>query len=139
MGRGYIGGVAKVTDNCEPKSIPERDFPQYGDIYEVNLDPVIGAETGKRRPALVVSNDINNEFSQTVTIFPITSQPARKQYPFEILVPKGVAGFIADSRIKANQVRTVDKHRLVNFRGSLPLEYFPKVEKALKIHLNMKY
>ena len=122
----------------ESKPILETSFPRYGDIYEVNLDPVVGAETGKCRPALVVSNDINNEFSQTVTVLPITGQPAGKQYPFEVLVPKGVAGLIADSRIKANQVRTVDKRRLVSFRGTLPLQYLPQVEKALRIHLNMK-
>ena len=122
----------------EPNSIPERGFPRYGDIYEVNLDPVVGAETGKLRPALVVSNDINNEFSDTVTVLPITGQPARKLYPFEVLVPKGVAGLITDSRIKANQIRTVDKRRLVTFRGSLPREYLPRVEKGLKIHLNLK-
>jgi len=122
----------------ETKPIPEAGFPRYGDIYEVNLDPVVGSETGKRRPALVVSNDINNEFSQTVTVLPITGQPARKQYPFEVLVSKGLAGLTADSRIKANQVRIVDKHRLVSFRGSLPSQYLPQVEKALKIHLNMK-
>lgn len=122
----------------EPKPIPEGGFPRYGDIYEVNLDPVVGAETGKLRPALIVSNDINNEFAQTVTVLPITSQPAKKHYPFEVLVPKGIAGLTADSRIKANQVRTVDKRRLVIFRGSLPSEYLPQAEKALKIHLNMK-
>jgi len=122
----------------EPKRLPEGGFPRYGDIYEVNLDPIVGAETGKHRPALVVSNDINNEFSRTVTIIPITEQPARKQYPFEVLVPDGVAGLTVDSRIKADQVRTVDKRRLVSFRGSLPSQYFPQVEKALKIHLNIK-
>ena len=51
---------------------------------------------------------------------------------------KDVAGLTTDSRIKANQVRTVDKRRLVNFKGSLPSEYLPRVEKALKIHLNIK-
>ena len=127
-----------MMEKCEPKSMSERIFPRYGDIYEVNLNPVIGSETGKCRPGLIVSNDINNEFSQTVTVLPITSQPARKQYPFEVLVLKDVAGLTADSRIKANQVRTVDKLRLVSFVGSLPSEYLPKVEKALKIHLNMK-
>jgi mRNA interferase MazF len=122
----------------EPKPSAEASLPRYGDIYEVNLDPVVGSETGKRRPALVVSNDINNEFSQTVTVLPITGQPASKQYPFEVLIPKGIAGLTADSRIKANQVRIVDKRRLVSFRGSLPSQYLPQVEKALKIHLNMK-
>jgi mRNA interferase MazF len=131
--------MAAMMDKYEPNSVPERLFPRYGDIYEVNLDPVVGAETGKCRPALVVSNDINNEFSLTITVLPITSQPAGKQYPFEVLVLKGTAGLTADSRIKANQIRTVDKHRLVSFRGSLPSEFIPLVEKALKIHLNMKY
>ncbi|GFP28962.1 type II toxin-antitoxin system PemK/MazF family toxin [Candidatus Hakubella thermalkaliphila] len=122
----------------EAKPIPETDFPRCGDIYEVNLDPVVGPETGKRRPGLIVSNDINNEYSPTVTVLPLTGQPAQKQYPFEVLVPKGVAGLTVDSRIKANQIRTVDKRRLVSFKGSLPSPYLPQVEKALKIHLNLK-
>lgn len=127
-----------MMNQYEPNPIPERRFPRYGDIYEVNLDPVAGAETGKCRPSLVVSNDINNEFSRTVTILPITSQPARKLYPFEVLVLKDIAGLTAGSRIKANQIRTVDKRRLTSFRGALPSEYLPEVEQALKIHLNMK-
>jgi len=122
----------------EEKPVSEAGFPRYGDICEVNLDPVVGSETGKRRPALIVSNDINNEYSQTVTVLPITGQPAKKQYPFEVLIPKDVAGLTVDSRIKANQIRTVDKRRLVSFRGSLPSQYFPQVEKALKTHLNLK-
>jgi mRNA interferase MazF len=122
----------------ESKPINERDFPRYGDIYDVNLDPVVGAETGKRRPALIVSNDINNEFSRTVTVLPITSQPARREYPFEVLVPGDIAGLTANSRIMANQVRTVDKRRLVIFRGVLPSQYLTQVGNALRIHLNMK-
>jgi mRNA interferase MazF len=124
--------------NLKPKSTPEGIFPRYGDIYEVNLDPVVGSETGKHRPAVVVSNDINNKFSQTITVLPITGQPAGKQYPFEVLIPAGIAGLGVESRIKANQIRTVDKRRLTGFRGSLPPQYLPQVEKAMKIHLNMK-
>ncbi len=120
------------------KPSAEEDFPRYGDVYDVNLDPVIGSETGKRRPALIVSNDTNNEFSETVTILPITGQPGSKQYPFEVLVSGSIAGLTLNSRIKANQICTVDKRRLVNFRGSLPLPYIKQAEKAIKIHLNMK-
>src|SRR3990170_4334179 len=87
-------------------------FPRWGDIYEVDLDPVIGSETGKHRPALIVSNDSNNEFSQTVTVLPITSQPAKKSYPFEVLVPSGAGGLTLDSRVKANQIRTVGKNQI---------------------------
>lgn len=116
----------------------ETSFPRYGEIYEVELDPVVGSEIGKRRPALVVSNDVNNQYAETVTVLPITGQPARKQYPFEVVVPRGVGGLTVDSRVKCNQIRTVDKKRLVLFKGGLPLQYLPQVAKALKIHLNLE-
>ncbi|MCZ7357535.1 MAG: type II toxin-antitoxin system PemK/MazF family toxin [Candidatus Methanoperedens sp.] len=44
-----------------------------GNIYWVKLDPIEGSEIGKTRPAVVISNDINNELAETVTILPITS------------------------------------------------------------------
>ena len=114
------------------------DFPRFGDIYDVDFEPVIGSEIGKKRPALIVSNNLNNEFSATLTVLPITSRPAQKTYQFEVFAPKGVAGLTADSRIKANQIRTIDKKRTLRFRGTLPAELLPKVETALKVHLNMK-
>jgi mRNA interferase MazF len=114
------------------------DFPHQGDIFDTDLEPVTGSEIGKRRPSLVVSNDINNRYSATVTILPVTSQASRKVYPFEVHVPRGAGGLTADSRIKANQIRTIDKRRLVRYRGTLPADYLPLVELALKVHLNMK-
>jgi mRNA interferase MazF len=122
----------------ELKSNPDDISPRYGEIYEVNLEPILGSETGKHRPAVVVSNDINNELSRTVTVLHITGQPAGKQYPFEVFIPAGIAGLNLDSRIKANQIRTIDKRHLVRYRGSLPSQYLPQIEKAMKIHLNMK-
>ena len=116
-------------------STPE--FPRYGDVYATDLDPVVGAETGKSRPTMIVSNDINNQYSQTVTILPITGEPAKRAYPFEVILPKGTAGLVVDSRIKVNQIRTVDKRRLSRFRGSVPQQFFPAIEKAMKVHLNM--
>jgi len=113
-------------------------FPHFGDVFDVDLNPVIGSEIGKQRPAVIVSNNINNEFSNTVTILPITSKSAKKVYSFEVHVPKGSAGLIEDSRIKADQIRTVDKKRLITFRGSLPADFLTQVDAALKIHLNMK-
>ena len=113
-------------------------FPRYGDVYQAALDPAVGSEIGKSRPVLVVSNDVGNEHSGTVTVLPITSQAAGGTYAFEVRVPGGTGGLTADSRIKANQIRTLDKSRLVSFRGSLPAEYLPLVERALKVHLNMR-
>ena len=114
-----------------------RAFPRYGDIYEVNLDPVVGSEIGKRRPALIVSNDVNNQYSATVSVLPITGQPTGRHYPFEVALPRGVGGLSRNSRVKANQIRTVDKRRLSAFRGELPSQYFQQIENAMKVHLNL--
>ncbi len=124
-----------------PESKTEKDsfeYPRYGAVFDVNLNPVTGAETGKTRPALIVSNDINNKYSSTVTVLPITGQTGLKEYPFEVAIPAKVAGLSVDSRIKANQIRTVDKTRLTRFHGTLPQDYMDKVNKALRIHLNIK-
>lgn len=114
------------------------EYPHYGDIFDVNLEPVTGSEIGKIRPALIVSNDTNNEFSSTVTVVPISSSLSNKVYPFEVQVAANIAGLNRNSRIKADQVRTISKHRLQHFRGKLPPAFFTEVDKAIKIHLNMK-
>lgn len=114
------------------------DFPRRGHIYDVSFDPVVGSEIGKRRPAIIVSNDLNNEHSQTVTVVPFTGQPGRRTYPFEVLIPHSIAGLTSDSRAKCDQVRTVDKSRLVVYRGALTHQYMLEVEKALKVHLNIR-
>jgi mRNA interferase MazF len=84
-----------------------------------------------------VSNEVGNQYSETVTVLPITSQRAAKQYPFEVLLPRGAAGLTSDSRVKANQIRTIDKARLVGLRGQLPPQYFPQVKKAIMVHLDL--
>lgn len=61
-----------------------------GEIFLVNFGPTIGSEAKKTRPAVVVSNDINNAHSPIVSISPITSNVTRV-YSFEVEVPAGTA------------------------------------------------
>lgn len=112
--------------------------PRYGDVWLVVLDPIIGSEIGSRRPALVVSNDNNNRYSATVTVLPITSQMAKRSYLDEVRVADGTAGLRRPSRIKANMIRTIDKSRFISLMGHLPEHYYEEVNKALRIHLNMR-
>lgn len=112
------------------------DFPKRGQIWFVSLDPVVGHEIGKRRPALIISNDGNNQFAETVTVLPITSK-TEKIYPFEVFLPKEETHLPKDSKVKCNQVRTVDKKRLVNFVGTLSSEGLKDIEQALLIHLGI--
>ena len=106
-----------------------------GQIYLVALDPVIGREISKTRPVVVVSNDKNNDFSRTVTILPITSKNLRKIYPFEVFLTKGTGNLPKDSKVKADQIRTLDKGRIVKFIGTLEKKEIDQIEKATKIHL----
>jgi mRNA interferase MazF len=114
----------------------DRPFPRRGEVWLVALDPVLGAEIGKTRPALVLSNDRNNELADTVTVLPVTSK-AERVFPFEWFIPAGIAGLSLDSKAKANQVRTVAKERLIKRLGRLDDEAMAGVERAVQIHLGI--
>ena len=108
-----------------------------GFIYLAALDPVVGNEIAKTRPVAVISNDKNNEFSGTVTILPISSRNLRKAYPFEVYLEKGSGKLPKNSKLKADQIRTLDKSRLVKLIGELGTAQIAAIEKALKIHLEL--
>jgi mRNA interferase MazF len=106
-----------------------------GDICIAALDPVVGKEISKTRPVVIVSNDKNNAFSDTVTILPITSKNLKKIYPFEVLLPQGSGKLPKDSKVKTDQIRILDKSRIVAILGKLDESEVKSVERALKIHL----
>ena len=113
----------------------ETELIERGSIYWVNLDPTEGPEIGKIRPAVVISNNINNQLSDTVTIIPITSSTG-KIYPFEVFIPQGIVS--NDSKAKANQIRTIDKKRIKGLIARIPDGIMGDIEKALKIHLDFE-
>jgi len=106
-----------------------------GEIYLAVLDPVVGREISKTRPVVVVSNDKNNEFSGTVTILPLTSKNTQSVYPFEVFLSRGNANLPKDSKIKADQIRTLDKNRIVKHIGVLDKKEMDAINTAMKIHL----
>jgi len=106
-----------------------------GRIYLAVLDPTVGREISKTRPVVVVSNDKNNEYSGTVTILPLTSRGVKKTYPFEVFFGKGVGTLPKDSKVKADQIRTIDKRRIVKLIGELGSKEMEQIDQAVKIHL----
>ena len=108
-----------------------------GGIYLAALDPTLGHEILKTRPVLVISNDKNNSFSGTVTVLPITSKSLEKIYPFEVGVQKGKGNLPKHSKIQSDQIRTLDKKRLIKSIGMLSEDDMVMVEKAVKIHLEL--
>jgi mRNA interferase MazF len=108
-----------------------------GGIFLADLDPVRGKEIAKTRPVVVVSNDFNNRFSDTVTILPITSGNLERIFPFEVLLPKGKGNLPKDSKAKADQIRTLDKARLIKMIGRLDPGVIKVLEEAIRIHLGL--
>lgn len=108
-----------------------------GEVFLVNFDPTVGAEAKKTRPAVVVSNDINNAHSPIVSISPITSNVI-KVYSFEVEIPTGIGGLKTRSKVMVNQTRAVDKIRLIKKLGHLPDQIMADVNRALKLHYDLE-
>ena len=109
-----------------------------GEIYLAELSPTIGSEISKKRPVLIISNDTNNQFSDTVSIVPITSTTT-KIYPFEVFLHKGEGNLLNDSKAKCNQIRTIDKQRITKRLGKISGEKLNEVERAMLIHLDIEF
>lgn len=108
-----------------------------GDIWLVNLDPTIGHEIQKQRPAIIVQNDLGNKYSPITIIAPITSQGTDKIYPIEILLTDENSGLIKKSKALFNQIRAVDKKRLIKKIGKITEETADNMNEAIKISLGL--
>ena len=83
------------------------------DVYLINLDPTVGSEIQKTRPCLVISPDEMNRYIRTVIVAPMTT--AGKDYPTRVSCKfKKKKG-----QIVLDQIRTIDKTRLIKKLGSI--------------------
>jgi len=105
--------------------------PKRGEVYLVNFDPTVGAEIQKTRPALILQNDIANRHSAITIVAAITSKFDATLYPTEVLIRPPEAGLTTESVVLLNQVRSVDKRRLVKRLSSVTPATLQQVERAL--------
>lgn len=106
-----------------------------GDLFYADLSPVIGSEQGGIRPVLIIQNDLGNKYSPTVIAAAITSQVDKKHLPIHI--PISAEFLDKDSIVLLEQVRTIDKRRLVKYIGKLSDEYIERIDWALAISLGI--
>lgn len=111
--------------------------PRRGEIYLVSFDPTIGAEIQKTRPALVLQNDIANEHSPITIVAAITSQFDDLLYPTEVLVQPPEGGLNVSSVVLLNQIRSINKQRLVKCLGKLTDETMALVDQAIQVSLGL--
>lgn len=103
-----------------------------GEIYYADLNPVVGSEQGGIRPVLILQNEVGNWFSPTVIVAAMTAKGSKVHLPTH--VPVGTdSGLRRPSLVLAEQVRTIDKSRLLERVGMLPPEKQEQVDRALRI------
>lgn len=110
-----------------------------GEIRLVDLDPALGSEANKRRPAVVVSNDYANAAAArsgrgVVTVVPLTSSTSRV-WPFQVVLTAERTGLQRDSKALAEQVRSIAVQRVGAALGQLGGQQMTAVDEALRLHL----
>lgn len=112
-----------------------------GEIRLVDLGQTLPGESAHQRPAVIVSNDGANSSTAhlsrgIITVAPMTSNVSRI-YPFQVLVPAHESGLERDSKVQAEQVRSVSVERVARALGSVPAPLMLNVDEALRLHLSL--
>ena len=110
---------------------------ERGNIVLVDFDPTKGEEIKKTRPAVVVTNDLANEFARVLVIVPLTSQKLEKIYPHEVFIPKQ-SGLTKDSKANISQMRAIDKLKIKKVLGIISKPKIKEIDSAIKLHLSLE-
>jgi mRNA interferase MazF len=97
----------------------------------VDFDPVIGSEQGKKRPALVIQNNLGNVSSDTTIVVAISSRVPSKSYPMHVPLPTGVLD--KPGIVMCEQIRTVSLQRVEpRVLAEVSREVMAQVEQAIR-------
>ena len=111
--------------------------PKRGEVWIVNFDPTVGAEIKKTRPAVVLQNDVGNRFGAVTIVAAISAHNDKDLYPTEVLIKAPEGGLEKQSIVLLNQIRTIDKVRLVSRVGTLTTGTMSAVDRAILISLGL--
>lgn len=122
----------KGVNKARGRGKSKVSYPLRGEIYQVKFDPTVGSEIRKTRAALVIQNDTGNQHSPITIIAAITSKVSALPFPVEVLIaPTKENGLSAPSAIHLNQIRSVERQRLVMRLGSADAATMTKVDQAI--------
>lgn len=106
-----------------------------GDIYKADLSPVVGSEQGGIRPVVIVQNDMGNRYSPTIIVVPITTRLNKKNLPTHTKLNN--SNLLKESIALMEQIRTIDKSRLIEFIGVLNESEMNRITEALRISIDV--
>jgi mRNA interferase MazF len=115
-----------------------REDIRRGTVIEVKLDPAIGSEASKKRPCVVIQNDVGNRLSPlTIVAAIIGAEHVPQVSAVDVWVPRGEGGLLKDSVVKCNHLRSIDQLRIGRSFGQLPPATMRRVEVALRVSLDL--
>jgi mRNA interferase MazF len=115
-----------------------RQYPRRGEIFLTALDPTVGREIRKTRPALVIQNDVANRLTGMTIIAPITSTVRFPLNPVHVLLAADrKTGLDVTSVALLSQIRAIDQQRLIKPLGTAEDEVMARVDEAIRISLSL--
>mgnify|MGYP003414054349 FL=1 len=106
-----------------------------GDIYKADLSPVVGSEQGGIRPVVIVQNNMGNRYSPTIIVVPITTRLNKRNLPTHTKINN--SSLLKESIALMEQIRTIDKSRLIEFIGVLNESEMNRITEALRISIDV--
>ncbi len=111
-----------------------RQVVKRGEIYIADLNPVRGSEQGGKRPVLILQNDIGNKYSPTVIVAAITGKQKKKLVTH---APVSSSGLPKISTVLLEQIRTIDKSRLLEYVGEASSKDMSAIVDALRVSVDV--
>ena len=113
----------------------QKRIIRRGDVFYADLSPVVGCEQGGIRPVLIIQNDIGNRYSPTVIVVAITSK-LKKELPAHVEIGC-MKPLQKNSVVLLEQIRTIDRIRLLEYIGSLSEFRMISIDQALSLSLGL--
>ncbi len=108
-----------------------------GEVYLADLNPYRGSEQGGTRPVLVLQNNVGNIYCPTLIVAPITSRYEKKPSQPTHCLLGNVKCLPEKSTVMLEQIRTIDKSRVIRFMGKLKLDKMREIDAALEVSLGL--
>lgn len=108
------------------------------EIWIADLEPQRGTETGKVRPVLVIQTNLLNNVHPSVIVCPVTTKVEKESEILRVHLKKGTANLKDESDIMIDQIRVIDKRRLLKRVGELPKDLHTVVKENIKVVLDIE-
>ena len=130
--------AANRSGHRQRNQASKTNSPRRGEIYFTAFDSAVGREIQKSRPALIIQNNVTNRVTQLTIVAPITSTVRLPLHPAHVLLKADDAtGLSVTSIALLDQIRTVDRLRLIRYLGSIDAETMRQVDEAIQISLGL--